>query len=250
MSSIIIEEAVEIRTEDGVSEGILFRPQSSRVPGVIHLTDVIGIRSSQKEMAQRLAAEGYVVLMPNLFYRTSKVPVFDFKPDFTGDERTMKRLGELTSPLTPEAVERDASKYVHFLTALEYVSDCGIGVVGYCYAGAVAIRTAAARPDKIAAAASFHGGRLYTDSPQSPHLLLSRIGARLYFGHAVKDKSMPEETIEKFNQALAKWGGTFESEVYQGALHGWTVPGSPVYNEPQANRAFERMKELFAAALQ
>jgi carboxymethylenebutenolidase len=250
MSGNIIEAAVEIRTEDGVCEGLLFRPQGTRFPGVIHLTDVVGIRSSHKEMAQRLAAQGYVVFVPNLFYRTSKVPVFDFRPDFAGDERTRKRLGELTGPLTLEAVERDASKYVHFLAALEFVTDCGMGVVGYCFAGAVALRTAAARPDKIAAAASFHGGGLYTDSPGSPHLLLSRIGARLYFGHAVKDRSMPEEAIEKFNQALANWGGSFESEVYEGASHGWTVPGSFVYNQAQAERAFARLKELFTAALQ
>jgi carboxymethylenebutenolidase len=250
MSSTIVEEPVQIRTDDGVAEGFVFRPEGQSAPGVIHLTDVIGIRPSHREMAKRLAAEGYVVLMPNIFYRTSKVPVFDFIPDFSGDERTAKRFSELAAPLTPAAMERDASKYVHFLTALEYVADCGIGVVGYCYAGAMALRTAAARPDKIAAAASFHGGRLFTDSPSSPHLALSRIGARLYFGHAVLDKSMPPEAIEKLNESLEKWGGTCESEIYEGALHGWTVPDSPVYHQPQAQRAFERLKELFAATLQ
>src|SRR5262249_54759769 len=156
---------------------------------------------SHKDMARRLAAESYVVLVPNIFYRTSKVPVYDFKPDFGGDERTARRLLELRTPLTPEAIERDASKYVHFLAALEFVADCGIGVVGYCLSGAMAMRTAAARPDKIAAAASFHGGRLYTDLPTSPHLTLSRIGARLYFGHAVKDNGMPAEAIQKLNEA-------------------------------------------------
>jgi carboxymethylenebutenolidase len=249
MSFLIIEEPVEIRMDDGVSEGFVYRPDGKSVPGVIHLTDVTGIRSSHKAMARRFAAEGYAVLMPNIFYRVSTVPVFDFTPNFSGDERTMKRLGELTAPLTPEAMERDASKYVHFLTALAYVADCGMGVVGYCFAGSMALRTAAARPDKIAAAASFHGGRLFTESPSSPHLALSQIGARLYFGHAVLDKSMPPEAIEKFNEALEKWGGTWESDVYEGALHGWTVPDSPVYHQPQAERAFDRLKEIFAAAL-
>ena len=249
MNSLIIEEPIEIRTADGAAEGFVFRPEGKSAPGVIHLTDVVGIRPSHKEMAMRLAAEGYAVLMPNIFYRTSKVPVFDFTPNFSGDERTAKRFAELASPLTPEAMERDASKYVHFLTALEYVADCGIGVVGYCYAGAMALRTAAARPDKIAAAASFHGGRLFTDSPNSPHLALSRVGARLYFGHAVMDNSMPPEAIEKFNAALEKWGGSCESEVYEGALHGWTVPDSPAYHQPQAERAFARLTELFAATL-
>jgi carboxymethylenebutenolidase len=113
----MIEEKVQIRTADGVSDGLLFRPEGPRVPGVIHLTDIVGIRPAQSEMAKRLAAEGYAVLVPNIFYRTSKVPVFDFMPNW-GDERTTKRLGELSGPLTPDAMERDASKYVDFLAAL------------------------------------------------------------------------------------------------------------------------------------
>jgi carboxymethylenebutenolidase len=245
---MITEEKVQIRTADGVSHGLLFRPEGPRLPGVIHLTDAAGIRPTQSEMARRLASEGYAVLVPNIFYRTSEVPVFGFTPNW-GDERTTKRLGELASPLTPDAMERDASKYVDFLAALEFTNDGGIGVVGFCFAGAMAMRTAATRPDKIAAIASFHGGRLFTDAPTSPHLALSRIGARLYFGHAVKDNSMPAEAIAKFDRALEAWGGNYESEVYEGALHGWTVPDSPVYNQPQAERAFEKLKELFAAAL-
>lgn len=244
----MIEEKVQIRTDDGVSDGLLFRPEGSALPGVIHLTDIVGIRPAHCDMARRLAAEGYAVLVPNIFYRTSKVPAFDFTPNF-GDERTTKRLGELSGPLTPDAMERDASKYVDFLAALEFTNATGIGVVGFCYAGATAMRTAAVRPDKIAAIASFHGGRLCTDAVTSPHLALSRIGARLYFGHAVKDNSMPAEAIAKFDRALEAWGGTYESEVYEGAFHGWTVPDSPVYNQPQAERAYEKLKELFAAAL-
>ena len=102
-----------------------------------------------------------------------------------------------------------------------------MGVVGYCFTGSMAMRTAAVRPDKIAAAASFHGGGLYTDAPTSPHLTLPRIKARLYFGHATKDQSMPAEAIEKFDAALASWGGKYVSEVYEGASHGWTAAGRP-----------------------
>jgi carboxymethylenebutenolidase len=244
----LVEEKIQIRTEDGVSGGFLYHPEGTRARGVIHLTDIGGIRPAQCNMARRLAAEGYAVLVPNLFYRTSTVPVFNFTPNW-GDQRTTKRAGELSAPLTPEAMERDASKYVDFLTALEYVSDGGIGVVGFCFGGAMALRTAAARPDKVAAVASFHGARLFTGAPTSPHLALSRIGARLYFGHALKDTGMPEEAIAKFDRALEEWGGTYQSEVYDGALHGWTVPDSPVYNQPQAEQAFEKLEELFAATL-
>jgi carboxymethylenebutenolidase len=111
------------------------------------------------------------------------------------------------------------------------------------------MRTASARPEKIAAAASFHGGGLASDQPDSPHLLLSKVEARLYFGHAVEDRSMPAAAIEKLEAALTAWGGRYESETYTGAYHGWTVPGSPVYNEAQAERHFEKLVTLFHETL-
>jgi carboxymethylenebutenolidase len=227
----------------------MYRSQDRhRLTGVIFLTDIGGIRPSQREMAQRLAAEGYTVLLPNVFYRVGRPPLIDF-PVKTGEERIMKRIGELSGSLTPEAVERDASAYVDFLSGHESVADGPMGVVGYCFSGALAMRIAAARPDRIAAAASFHGGRLFTDAPTSPHLLLPRIKAQLYFGHAIQDKSMPQEAIENFNHALQAWGGRYEGEAYEGAYHGWTVPDSPVYNHLPAERAFEKLKELFGRAL-
>jgi carboxymethylenebutenolidase len=166
-----------------------------------------------------------------------------------GDERTMKRFAELRAPMTPEAVERDTTAYVKFLASHKAASAGAIGVVGYCFTGAMAMRTAAANPDKVAAVASFHGGGLYTEEPTSPHLLLPRIKARLYFGHATNDRSMAQAAIEKFDRALAAWGGKYESEVYEGAFHGWTVPDAPVYNQPQAERAFGKLTELFAGTL-
>jgi len=124
-----------------------------------------------------------------------------------------------------------------------------MGVVGFCFSGTMAMRAAAARPHRIAAAASFHGGRLYTDQPTSPHHQLPRIKARLYFAHAVDDKSMPAESIAKFEEALKAWGGHYQSETYEGALHGWTVPGGHVYNHAQAERAFDKLTRLFAETL-
>lgn len=123
------------------------------------------------------------------------------------------------------------------------------GVVGYCYTGAFALRVAAACPGRIAAAASFHGGSLVTDSSTSPHLLLPRIHAQLYFGHAVNDRSMPEEAIRTLDAALEKWGGKYRSETYEGAYHSWTASDSPLYNAPQAERAFSKLTELLAATL-
>jgi carboxymethylenebutenolidase len=180
----LIEQAIEGRTPDGISDSVLYHSEDGRrLPGVIFLTDIGGIRPSQRQMAQRVASEGYTVLVPNVFYRTRRPPMFDF-PVKMGEEGTMKRIAELSGPLTPETVERDASAYVDFLAAHESVREGAMGVVGYCFSGGLAMRTAAARPDRIAAAASFHGGRLFTDSSTSPHLVLPRIKARLYFGHA------------------------------------------------------------------
>lgn len=244
-----MEQKIEIRTPDGSAEGFLFhRDGKGPFSGVIQLTDIGGIRDSNLHSANRLAAQGYAVLLPNIFYRTRKPPMFDFPLQF-GEERTMKRIAELAGPLTPEAMERDAEAYVDFLSGQESVAKGPLGVVGYCISGAMALRIAAAYPSRIAAAASFHGGSLCTDAPTSPHLLLPKIKARLYFGHAIEDRSMPKEAIEKLDRALAAWGGRYESEVYDGARHGWTAPDGHVYNQPQAERAFNKLTQLFAETL-
>jgi len=243
------ERAVEIPTPDGGADGFLYHPEDQpRYPGVIYLTDIGGIREANRGMAQRLSAEGYTVLMPNIFYRSGRPPMFE-TPFRAGDERSMKRMGELRAPLTPEALDRDASAYVDLLAATPAAGPGPFGVVGFCLTGAFAMRVAATRPERIAAVASFHGGGLYTDKPDSPHLLLPRIQARLYFGHAADDRSMPREAIAKFEEALAAWGGRYESEYYEGAYHGWTVPDSPVYNEPAAERAYQKLTGLLAETL-
>ncbi|HEX4497712.1 MAG TPA: dienelactone hydrolase family protein [Thermoanaerobaculia bacterium] len=245
----MMEEPIEIQTPDGTADGFLYRPDDGgHLPGVIHLTDIGGIRSSQKAMASRLAAAGYTVLLPNIFYRAGRPPVINYAAGFDSDE-AKQRMTELRTPLTPEAQERDAGAYVDWLAGHAAVAAGGIGAVGYCFSGGLALRAAAARPERVKAAASFHGGGLATDAPASAHLLLPRIQARLYFGHATEDRGMPPEAIDRLDQALAAWGGRYESEVYAGARHGWTVPDSPVFNGPQAERAFAKLTGLLAQAL-
>jgi carboxymethylenebutenolidase len=245
----VIEEAIEIRTPDGTVDAFLYRPEdSTSYPGALHLTDIGGIRPASHDMASRVAAEGYTVLQPNVFYRTGKPPMFDF-PAKPGDERMMKRFAELSGPLTPDALQRDTAAYIDFLAGDECVNDGAMGVVGYCFTGKMALYAAKVRPGRIAAAASFHGGRLVTDGPDSPHLLLPDIKARLYFGHATNDQSMPPEAIDRLNRALEAWGGRYKSDIYEGARHAWTMPDSTVYNQPQAERAFEKLKELFSQTL-
>jgi carboxymethylenebutenolidase len=245
----VIEEDVDVQMRDGLADAVLYRSEDDRrLPGVVQLTDIGGIRPATRLMASQLAAAGYTVLMPNAFYRTRRSPLFDF-PRTPGDAASMKRFGELSAPLTPDAMERDAADYVDFLTAYPAVAAGPMAVVGYCFTGSMALRTAAVRPDRIAAAASFHGGGLAIDGPASPHLLLPRVKARLYFGHAVDDRTMPADAIEKLERALAAWGGRYESEIYDGAHHSWTVSDSPVYNEAQANRAFHKLTTLLRESL-
>jgi carboxymethylenebutenolidase len=246
----MLEQDLQIAMPGGIADAVLFSPDASTpLPGVLHLPDIASIRESHRNMARQLSAEGYAVLLVNIFYRTSCPPVFDF-PRVPGEERTMRRMSELMAPLTPEAQQQDAAAYVDFLTAQAAVAPGPVGVVGYCFSGALALRAAAMRPAQVAAAASFHGGGLYkADNAASPHLVLPQVTARLYFGHAVNDKSMNAEAIEKLEQALAGWGGRYENETYEGAHHGWTVPDNPAFNPVQADRAFGKLTELFSATL-
>lgn len=248
---MVIENNAQIQLVDGAAEAIVFRPEGQGPwPGVLYLTDIGGIRPAQRQAAQRLSEEGYLIVMPNVFYRTAKLPVMDIATLRPTPDLFMKRVLELTQPLTPDAVERDSKGYVGFLSSLPSLKDKNkLGVVGFCACGAVALRVAAACPNQIAACASFHGGHLYVNPPSSPHLILPRIKARLLFGHAVQDKSMPVEAIRAFEGALDSWGGEFESETYEGASHGWTTLDNPAYNPPQAQRAYEKLKQLFADCL-
>jgi carboxymethylenebutenolidase len=239
------ERAIEFRTQDGTVDGFYYPAPSGDAPGVIHLTDIGGIRPAGRELAARVAEQGFAVLLPNVFYRTGKPPMWTF-PLVMGEERTAQRFGELVKPLTPDAVQRDAVAFSEYLAGLKGVAaDKKLGVVGYCFTGSVAMRMAGAVPQKIGAVASFHGGGLYNDTPLSPHLVLPQIAksTRLYFGHATEDRSMPAEAIGKLEAALEGWGGKFESETYP-ARHGWTMPGGPAYSEPEAERAFKKQIEL------
>jgi len=245
----VIDENIEVTTQDGTADAILYRDADGRPhPGVLLLTDIGGIRPATRDMARRLASTGYTVLMPNVFYRTARPPLFDF-PRTPGDAATMKRFGELSAPMTPEAMERDGAAYVDYLSHHAAVAGEPLAVVGYCFTGAMALRTAAVRADTVVAAASFHGGGLATDAPTSPHHLLPRIKARLYFGHAVDDRTMPADAIAKLDAALGAWGGRHESEVYEKAHHSWTVSDSPVYNPQQADRAFAKLTALLGETL-
>jgi carboxymethylenebutenolidase len=241
----MIETTLEIPTI--ATETLLLRPDGiAEFPGIVFLTDIWGIRPANIGMAKRLAEKGFAVLMPNAFHRYSRIQPNGWK---AAEAEIPKALGTLFGTLTAEQMVSDGKAYIDFLLAQKGVKAGKVGVVGYCFTGQMALRMAAAAPDKVAAAASFHGGFLVTDKPDSPHKQIPKVKARLYFGHAVEDSSATPEQVATLEEGLRNWHGAFQSEVYEGARHGWTVPDQPVYNELQAERAFEKEVELFDATL-
>jgi len=244
-----VETKIQFKGAAGEAEAYLYAPSAQgQWPGVIHLTDIAGIRDANRGMAARQADAGYTVVLPNIYYRTTKLPIFDFVPKM-GDERSMKRFMELRDSLPNDAKDADGQAYVDSLHALPQTKPGKVAVVGYCFTGSMAMRVAAAEPGKVAAAASFHGGGLFTGQPDSPHLLLPKIKANLYFGHAIEDRSMPAEAIKKLDDALRAWGGQWEGETYEGAYHGWTVPGTPIYQESGSNKHFQKLEQQWKATL-
>ncbi len=239
------ERQLQVAGADGMAEGFLCTPDDGHAwPGVLYFTDVWGIRPANRAMARRVAAEGYAVLMPNIFYRTDTLPIMPPGEPDTSSPATLRRLSHLLAAVNPDQMRRDGAAYAEFLETLPQVEGGRIAVVGYCFSGQFALRTAAAAPGRVAAAASFHGGHLATEAPDSPHTELPTVKAELYFGHAVEDQSMPPAAIEKLDDALKGWGGTYQSEVYEGAKHGWSVPGRPVYDRAASERHFTKLFDL------
>ena len=244
----MIEKQVDVKTPDGVADCELFYPNEQGAwPGVIVYTDIGGIRPVFRDMAKRLAADGFVVLMPNPFYRASRVPVYH-DPFKFGEEKTAARMAEVRPSVTAAGATRDAPAFVDVLRAQKQMKG-KIGTVGYCMGGGLAMRTAAAVPDAVGACVTFHGSQLASNEPDSPHTLAPKIKARMHLGFAIEDRTMPPDACEKLEKALDAGGVTFDSEVYAGAKHGWCVKDHTVYNEPQAERAWAKMVSLFKQAL-
>lgn len=244
------KQELKLTLPDGTTDAVLYTADDGRpLPGVLFIPDIGGLREVASQTAERVANEGYTVLLPNPFYRTSEPPVFKF-PRKQGDPAMMQRMGELLGPLTPAAIDGDTAAYLDFLTSQPTTKPGGAGVVGFCIGGLMTFRAAASRPDRVLIAVSLHGGGLYkANDPKSPHLGLPKIKARLYFGHAVEDNSMNAEAIAELEKALKAWGGQYESEVYEGAQHGWTMLDNSSYNQAQAERAFAKLKSVFKESL-
>lgn len=240
------EREVLVPTEDGVADAFFVHPAKGRHPGVILWPDVAGLRESKRVMARRLADEGYAVLAVNPYYRGSKAPVLETFDQWRTPEGKA-RIAPLREQLTPEAVTLDARAFVAFLDGQEAVDrERGIGSNGYCMGGSFTVRTASAVPDRVRAAASFHGGRLVSDAADSPHRLIEGTEAAFLFAIARNDDERDPGAKAELRAAGAAAGRPVEVEVYP-ADHGWCVPDSPAFDADAANRAWERMLALYAA---
>ena len=245
----VVEADVNVATPDGTADCYFVHPAEGAHAGVIVWPDVLGLRPAFRAMGKRLAESGYAVLVVNPYYRARVSPVVGPGASFQ-DQATRDVVLPLARSLSRETNATDARAFVAFLDAQDAVDTSrGIGTMGYCMGGPMIMITAATVPERIAAAASFHGGGLVTDDPSSPHLRIPEMRADLLIAIAENDDEKEPEAKDVLRESFAAAGLAAEIEVYEGALHGWCPPDSRVYHEAQAERAWARLLALFDRAL-
>jgi carboxymethylenebutenolidase len=241
---------VTVKTADGDCDAVLIHPKGDgKWPAVLIWPDIMGLRPAFRDMGERLAAQGYTVLVVNPFYRSAKAPVIGDNFDFGNPEQRAKLTG-YRSAMTNDGIDRDAVAYLAFLDA-QTVTDTSkkAGVQGYCMGGALSFRTAAAVSNRIGAVGSFHGGNgLVTDKPDSPHLLIPKTNAAFLVCQAQNDDASNPKMKEDLKAAFAAAGRHATVEVYA-ANHGWCVPGGQVYNQAEAERAWANLSTLYKTRL-
>jgi carboxymethylenebutenolidase len=244
--------AVEIKTADGVCDAFVAYPnETGTFSPIILLMDIFGLRPCLFEMTQQMAALGFYVLTPNLFYRQKRSPLIDqtFPLDDAQREVAIQKLLPMMKAWSWQQTMQDMPAFLDFFSRQKTVRKGKLGLAGYCLGGGVALRLAAQFPDAVTSAASFHASNLATDAPDSPHLLLPKIQAELYFGHAELDQGLPPEQVERFQQALEETPLHYETEIYKGAGHGFTMRDLPAYNEPALKKHWKKVSELFTRTL-
>ena len=238
-----------ISTADGDADAFFVHPTQGAHAAVLVWPDVLGLRDAYRLVGRRLAAAGYAALVVNPYYRAQKAPVVAPGASFQ-DEEVRNLVLPLARSLTPQTNVVDALAFINWLDAQDAVdSSKMIGTSGYCMGGSMTLRTAAANPARVGAAVSFHGGRLVTDSADSPHRLAPRLNASVLIAIAANDDERDPGAKDALRDAFDSARVDAEVEVYEGALHGWCTPDSRAYNEPQAERAWDRLLKRFASAL-
>jgi carboxymethylenebutenolidase len=234
-------EMVDIETRDGTADAYLSQPDDGeRHPAVLLLIDAFGLRPRIERMADRIAAGGYVVLAPNLFYRAGRAPVLPTVDLHDPEQRgpLFEKIMPLMQSLTTERIVSDGGAY---LDLLQQVGSGQTAITGYCMGGRLGWRIATAYPDRVAALGCFHTGRLVAEEQDSPHLSAGELAAEVYLGHADNDQSMTTENIETLERALADAGVRYRSELYEGAAHGYTMADTAAYDEAAAERHFAEL---------
>ncbi|MDT0567493.1 dienelactone hydrolase family protein [Streptomyces sp. DSM 3412] len=244
--------SVDIATEDGTVDAYFVHPDDDAAhPAVLFYMDAFGLRPHLRAMADRLAGAGYAVLVPNVFHRSGRTPVFDL-PEFI-DPAARPEIWDQILPvmlaLTPDLALRDAAAYLGWLADDPRAAEGPVGITGYCMGARLALHTAGAFPDRVAAAAGFHGGRLATDDPDSPHLAVARITGEVYLGHADEDPSLPPEQIDLLNKTLTEAGVRHRTEVYTGASHGYTQADTAAYDAEATERHWTALLDLLDRTL-
>ena len=241
----VTESEVTIETPDGTADCYFVHPASGTAPGVLVWPDIFGLRPAFRQMGKRLAETGYSVLVVNPFYRVKKAPTAD-----AGAATPIPSLLPLAQALNETTHMADAKAFIAWLDQQASVAkNRKVGTQGYCMGGPIAFRTAAAMPDRVGAVASFHGGGLVTTMPNSPHLQTAKTKAQLLIAIAANDDMRSPDEKNVLKDTFAKSNQPAEIEVYTGAAHGWCPPDSGVYNEPQAEKAWSRLLELYKKAL-
>jgi carboxymethylenebutenolidase len=244
-AATVTESDVNVTTPDGTADCYFVHPTSGAVAGVLVWPDIFGLRPAFRQMGKRLAESGYAVLVVNPFYRVKKAPTAE-----AGAATPIQSVRPLAQGLTETTQMTDAKAFVAWLDMQSSVSKSRkIGVQGYCMGGPIAFRTAGAVPDRIGGVASFHGGGLVTDAPNSPHLAAAKSKAQFLIAIAANDDERSPKDKDVMKETFAKAGLPAEIEVYEGAAHGWCPPDSHVYNEPQAEKAWSRLLVLYGKAL-
>lgn len=240
-------EQVTIRTREGDCPSHIMTPNSGGPwPAVIMYMDAGGIRPAMRDMAQQLAEAGYVVLLPDLFYRYGPYGPFVPKEVFAGDFRAI--LGPLMATTGNDKAAEDTQAFLAYLDTRSDVAGRGVGAVGFCMGGGMALTAAGTEPNRFAAAASFHGGNLATDAPTSPHLLAPKLRAEVYIAAAENDGSYPPAMAERLEAALRQAGVHYTARTFP-AAHGWMMPDFPVYDRAAAERGWSAMIALFGRTL-
>lgn len=241
-------QEVSIRTADGDCPTHVLTPEGDGPwPAVIVYMDAFGLRPAMDDIGRRLNENGYLALLPDLFYRASDRHVPPPKEVFAnGNMREV--IGPLMATTGPDKAAADTGPYLAYLDSRGDVKGKA-GTVGFCMGGGMAIAAAGTHPDRIGAAVSFHGGRLATDEPNSPHLLAPKIKAEVYVAGADEDGSYPPEMHERLKKALDEAGVNYRAEIYEGAHHGWMKPDFPVYDEAAAERGWREMLAVFGRTL-